>query len=188
MCRRYATSRPGYWRPSTGSTGWMRRSCTSTRPCGEIQLADGTVLDYDAAVLATGAIPNVPKLPGVTLQGVFTLRSRQDTAGIDSTLQQGVHPRGDRRQQLHRAGGGLGACTNAACMSPSSRRKRSRFARAVRAGDRRDVSPACMRRTASSSVLVPGSRRLKGPRTPPPCWSEGGERLLADLVVLGVGA
>jgi NAD(P)H-nitrite reductase large subunit len=55
-----------------------------------VQLADGTVLDYDAAVLATGAIPNVPKLPGVTLQGVFTLRSRQDAAAIVALATKGA--------------------------------------------------------------------------------------------------
>jgi NAD(P)H-nitrite reductase large subunit len=55
-----------------------------------VHLADGTMLDYDAAVLATGAIPNVPTLPGATLQGVFTLRSRQDAAAIVARATNGV--------------------------------------------------------------------------------------------------
>jgi apoptosis-inducing factor 3 len=48
----------------------------------KVHLADGTLLDYDAAVLATGATANAPNIPGVTLSGVHSLRSRQDAAFI----------------------------------------------------------------------------------------------------------
>jgi NADPH-dependent 2,4-dienoyl-CoA reductase/sulfur reductase-like enzyme/nitrite reductase/ring-hydroxylating ferredoxin subunit len=43
-----------------------------------ITCADGSVLAYDATLLATGAEPVRPDLPGVGLANVFTLRSRAD--------------------------------------------------------------------------------------------------------------
>jgi apoptosis-inducing factor 3 len=47
-----------------------------------IECADGFALRYDAALLATGAAPRLPKLPGAHLQNVFLLRSRQDADAI----------------------------------------------------------------------------------------------------------
>ena len=42
---------------------------------------DGSVLDYDAALLDTGGAPARPNLPGSTLANVFVLRSRADARG-----------------------------------------------------------------------------------------------------------
>ena len=47
-----------------------------------ITCADGSVLDYDAALVATGAVPTRPSLPGSTLANVFVLRSRADAEAI----------------------------------------------------------------------------------------------------------
>ena len=47
-----------------------------------IDCADGTTLSYDTALLATGAAPTLPKLPGVHLSNVFLLRSRTDADAI----------------------------------------------------------------------------------------------------------
>ena len=44
--------------------------------------AAGATLNYDAALLATGAVPTKPSLPGVELNGVFLLRSRADADAI----------------------------------------------------------------------------------------------------------
>jgi len=44
---------------------------------------DGTVHPYDTLVLATGARPDVPALPGVPGEGVRTVRSPADVAGLD---------------------------------------------------------------------------------------------------------
>lgn len=50
-----------------------------------IVCADGSVVGYDAALLATGGAPVLPSLPGAGLGHVYTLRSRDDA---DAILQQ----------------------------------------------------------------------------------------------------
>ncbi len=47
-----------------------------------ITCADGTVVDYDAALLATGGTPVLPSFPGAGLGHVHTLRSRADADAI----------------------------------------------------------------------------------------------------------
>jgi NADPH-dependent 2,4-dienoyl-CoA reductase/sulfur reductase-like enzyme/nitrite reductase/ring-hydroxylating ferredoxin subunit len=47
-----------------------------------IECADGFSMTYDAALLATGAAPGLPKLPGAHLRNVFVLRSRTDADAI----------------------------------------------------------------------------------------------------------
>lgn len=48
----------------------------------EIELDDGRVLQYDAALLATGAEPKTLDLPGAQLRNVHVLRSRAHAASI----------------------------------------------------------------------------------------------------------
>jgi apoptosis-inducing factor 3 len=48
----------------------------------QIHCADGSSLTYDAALLATGAAPIRPDIPGADLTNVFTLRSRTDADAI----------------------------------------------------------------------------------------------------------
>ena len=52
------------------------------RPGRNITCADGASLHYDAALLATGAAPTLPKLPGAHLRNVFLLRTRADADAI----------------------------------------------------------------------------------------------------------
>jgi NADPH-dependent 2,4-dienoyl-CoA reductase/sulfur reductase-like enzyme/rhodanese-related sulfurtransferase/two-component sensor histidine kinase len=47
-------------------------------------------LPYDVLVLATGAVPSVPKIPGIDRKGIFTLRSIEDAEAIRHTLTAGV--------------------------------------------------------------------------------------------------
>ncbi|MFO0694976.1 MAG: nitrite reductase large subunit NirB [Polyangiales bacterium] len=47
-----------------------------------VSLSDGTDLDYDALVLATGSSPFVPPLPGIGTRGVHVYRTIEDLDGI----------------------------------------------------------------------------------------------------------
>ena len=50
----------------------------------QVSLADGTTLDYDRLVLATGSTPRTLPLPGASAEGVHTLRDRADSEAIQS--------------------------------------------------------------------------------------------------------
>jgi NADPH-dependent 2,4-dienoyl-CoA reductase/sulfur reductase-like enzyme len=47
----------------------------------------GSVMPYDYLVIATGSSPIIPKLPGVDLPGVFTVRTSKDAKGICDSLE-----------------------------------------------------------------------------------------------------
>ena len=47
-----------------------------------VTTADGSSYSYDKLVLATGAKPAIPPIPGVDVPGVFTLRTSGDAVGI----------------------------------------------------------------------------------------------------------
>lgn len=65
----------------------------------KVFLADGRQLSFDRLLLATGASPAMPEVPGVNTRGVFALRTLQDAREIASFL-----PRTSRAVVL---GGGL---------------------------------------------------------------------------------
>lgn len=67
------------------------------------RLEDGTErwLPYDKLVLATGARPIVPKLPGVELRNIFTLHGVRDAEGIRNALAE------HRARDVVLVGGGL---------------------------------------------------------------------------------
>jgi len=56
----------------------------------DVQRPDGTLetLSYDKLILGTGAVSIKPKLPGIDLPGVFTLRWMDDTLRIHSFLEE----------------------------------------------------------------------------------------------------
>jgi NADH oxidase (H2O2-forming) len=45
-----------------------------------------SMLDYDYLILATGGVPNVPEIPGIGLQGVFTIQTMADAREIGMQL------------------------------------------------------------------------------------------------------
>ena len=45
-----------------------------------------STLNYDKLILATGGIPNIPKIPGTDLKGVFTVQTMADTSEIGKQL------------------------------------------------------------------------------------------------------
>ena len=47
-------------------------------------------LPYDLLILATGAVPSVPNIPGIDRSGIFTLRSLEDAEAIRTSLTAGV--------------------------------------------------------------------------------------------------
>ena len=49
-----------------------------------VTFADGQVVGYDKLVIATGAAPFVPPVPGTDLPGVFTMRSEEHTSELQS--------------------------------------------------------------------------------------------------------
>ena len=53
-----------------------------------VKLSDGTSMDYDKIILATGANPVIPEFEGVDLEGVFTLRSVPDAERIKTFLKE----------------------------------------------------------------------------------------------------
>ncbi|WP_153502922.1 NAD(P)/FAD-dependent oxidoreductase [Cumulibacter manganitolerans] len=53
--------------------------------------ADGSALDYDKLVLATGSVPRRLPLPGADAAGVLTLRTREDADAIRAHFGDGKH-------------------------------------------------------------------------------------------------
>ena len=47
-----------------------------------VTLAGGTVYPYDRLMLATGALPFVPEIKGMPMDGIFTLRTIEDAQRI----------------------------------------------------------------------------------------------------------
>lgn len=47
-------------------------------------------VSYDVLVLATGAVPSIPAIPGINQHGIFTLRSLEDAEKIRSALSTGA--------------------------------------------------------------------------------------------------
>lgn len=45
-----------------------------------------SLLNYDRLILSTGGVPNVPKIPGIDLPGVFTIQTMADTREIGTQL------------------------------------------------------------------------------------------------------
>ncbi|MCK5560747.1 MAG: FAD-dependent oxidoreductase [Thermoplasmata archaeon] len=52
----------------------------------QLNQPDSEVLDYDYLVLATGRAPFVPPIPGVELEGVFTLSNYEDAQALQTNL------------------------------------------------------------------------------------------------------
>lgn len=47
-----------------------------------VAFANGEVVSYDKLIIATGAVPFVPNVPGTDLPGVFTMRTPDDAIGL----------------------------------------------------------------------------------------------------------
>ncbi len=56
-----------------------------------IGFADGSSIVYETALVATGGVANRPKLPGIDLQGVLTLRNLSDAEAILAATGEGTN-------------------------------------------------------------------------------------------------
>lgn len=55
---------------------------------GTVTFAGRETVSYDKLILATGAVPFVPDVPGVRLPGVFSMRTPDDASSLRSALEQ----------------------------------------------------------------------------------------------------
>ncbi len=53
-----------------------------------VRFADGEVVGYDKLIIATGATPFVPNVPGTQLPGVFTMRTPDDAIGLRAYVEE----------------------------------------------------------------------------------------------------
>jgi NADPH-dependent 2,4-dienoyl-CoA reductase/sulfur reductase-like enzyme len=175
--------RDGYW-----TTHRIDRiDATITRvdaAARQVHLADATILAYDTAVLATGATANVPTLPGVTLSGVHTLRNRQDAAAIVASATRGARAvivgssfiGLEAASALHERG------VHVTVVAPEEVPFGRQFGPEIGAMFRRLHEANCtVFRLGAKLAGISGTEQVDA------VLVEGGERLPADLVVLGVG-
>jgi 3-phenylpropionate/trans-cinnamate dioxygenase ferredoxin reductase subunit len=54
-----------------------------------VTLADGRDLSYERLLIATGAVPRRPPIPGMDLEGVHTLRTLSDSETLHATFERG---------------------------------------------------------------------------------------------------
>ena len=149
-----------------------------------VVLEDGQELAYDRLLLATGAQPRVPDLPGVELAGVHVLRDVDDSLALRDAMRAGARVAlvggGYIGLEVAAAARKLGCETTILEAAPSLMRRQV----APELGDwyarlHRDHG-ADVRLEAEVSRLL-GSDRVEGVEL-----ADGG-RVDADLVVIGVG-
>ena len=149
-----------------------------------ITCADGAVVDYDAALLATGAAPVLPPLPGAGLRHVHTLRSRADADAILAQAERseravvlgasfiGMEVAASLRER------GLDVVVVGKEAAPFAKQLGEQVGRAfVGLHERQGVAFRLGRGVAS----LEGDGQVSG------VVLEGGERIAADLVVVGFG-
>lgn len=62
----------------TGAVVHINSNVTMVNPAGKTITVNGETVRYDRLVIATGAEPVVPQIPGIDLDGVFTVRTPDD--------------------------------------------------------------------------------------------------------------
>jgi NADPH-dependent 2,4-dienoyl-CoA reductase/sulfur reductase-like enzyme/nitrite reductase/ring-hydroxylating ferredoxin subunit len=150
----------------------------------QVHLADGSVHDYEAAVLATGAVAKRPNLPGATLPNVYTLRNRLDAASIVANA-----PRGARAVIIGSSFIGLEAASalhergvQVTVVAPEQVPFASQFGPEIGAMFRRlHETNGTQFRLGAEVGTIDGVDRADAVSL------KNGERLAADLVILGVG-
>jgi len=151
-----------------------------------VRLADHDPVEYDLLVLATGATPRLPRIPGVALDGVFTLASLEDSDALRGRI-------GDVNRVAVLGGGFIGLET--AAMVAEVGKDVIVFEAADRVMSR-VVTPSIseyfqnlhtsngveLRLSSTVRELVGSDGRVSG------VVGSDGSRIDADLVIVGVGS
>ncbi len=149
-----------------------------------IVTAAGQSICYDALVLATGARPILPRIAGVSMAGVLTLRGLDDAARLGEAMQ--------AAENVVVVGAGMIGLEFAAVAVSSGRN-----VTVIEAGPRvlgRAVSGPTAQRLASEHldrgvriITNDSVAALRGDRSVREVETRGGLRLAADLVLIAVG-
>lgn len=149
-----------------------------------ITCADGSTLQYDAALIATGGLPRRPDLPGADLAGVFLLRSRADADAILAQAERseravilgasfiGMEVAASLRER------GLEVVVTGRETVPFEKQLGARIGGALQ---------ALHERKGVRFKLGHGVARLRGDRSVAAVVLDSGEEIPADLVVAGFG-
>ena len=150
-------------------------------------LADGREYEepYDKLILAPGAAPLRPPIPGIDLPGIFTLRNLQDVDRIKAVVDRGVQKRGGRWRRLHRPG--AGGEPRPARRRDHGRRAPGPGAAAVRPGDDARRSPSTLAAQGVGLLLGQSAEAFEPAADGLVVRLKSGERLTAELVILGIG-
>lgn len=159
----------------------VRRVDAAARTC---TLDDGDIR-FDDLIFATGAIPRIPRIEGIGLDGVLALRTADDAGRIKRHM--------GTAGSVVVIGGGFIGLETAATMAGFGKR-----VTVLEAGDRllaRAVSPVVsghvLSRLSASGVEVrfgTQADRIEGDRAVASVLTSGGETVPADLVIVGIGA
>jgi 3-phenylpropionate/trans-cinnamate dioxygenase ferredoxin reductase subunit len=159
------------------------RALRVDRPARTVTLSDGTSVAYENLLLATGAEPKRPDLPGVNLPGVHLLRKVDDSLAIRDAL-------GSAKTTVMVGAGYIGTEVADRCLERGvavtliepSDHPWSKFASPVTGGYlQRYLEGRGGKFLKDEVAAFEGEGRVQRVRT------KGGQVLEADLVVVGVG-
>ena len=149
-----------------------------------IQLADGRSLDYDAALIATGGVPKMPALPGIDLPQVFVLRSIAHARQILDTVRPGQQAViiGDSFIAMEVASSLRKRELNVTVLArhpvPFAAQLSESVGQAILARHRAN---GVVYRTDSEAAQIEGTGKVEA------VVLDNGQRVAADLVIIGVG-
>ncbi|SDV51046.1 FAD-dependent oxidoreductase [Chitinasiproducens palmae] len=149
----------------------------------QVGLADGRSLSFDRALIATGATPVRPALPGAYLRGAHVLRTREDADAISHAVSPGTRVvlLGNSFIAMEAASAMRGNGADVMVVAPS----RLPFVKQFGA----DVGKmfAALHARHGVRLCAAEARALEGDSAVSAVRLDSGERLPADCVVLGVG-
>lgn len=149
-----------------------------------VSLVDGRTFDYDAALLASGGEPKPLSVPGAHLQNILTLRSRQDAERILETAKPGTRVViiGDSFIGLESASAlrqhGLEVSVVARHETPFSKQFGERIGMTIRS---LHEDHGVVFHASTEAKQFEGADKVEA------VLLNNGERLPADLVLIGVG-